>query len=112
MLASSAIQKHLDYFLDLLDAQDLTDGWTTKDDVDASKPEPDLVAAALRKVTAASAVMFGDSPYDVQAARRAGIDTVCVVTGGFSEHELREAGARDVFESLRELATLWLPRWR
>jgi phosphoglycolate phosphatase-like HAD superfamily hydrolase len=56
--------------------------------------------------------MIGDSPYDVQAARRAGIDTVCVVTGGFSEHELREAGARDVFESLRELATLWLPRWR
>jgi HAD superfamily hydrolase (TIGR01549 family) len=112
VLASSSIEKHLEHMLDLLDARGLADAWTMSDDVEATKPEPDLVKAALDKTTADDAVMIGDSPYDVEAARRAGIDTVCVVTGGFSEDELRQAGAVDVFDSLRDLATLWLPRWR
>jgi HAD superfamily hydrolase (TIGR01509 family) len=112
VLASSSIEKHFEHSLDLLGARDLADAWTTKDDVEASKPEPDLVRAALDKASAAEAVMVGDTPWDVEAARRAGVDTVCVVTGGFSEQELRDAGAVDVFDSLRDLATLWLPRWR
>jgi HAD superfamily hydrolase (TIGR01509 family) len=103
VLASSSIERHLDRFLDLLDVRDLADSWTTKDDVEASKPEPDLVEAALAKAGTRDAVMVGDTPWDVEAARRAGIETVCVVTGGFSEQELGDAGAVAVFESIDEL---------
>ena len=103
VLASSSIQKHLDHFLDLLDARDVADGWTTKDDVEETKPEPDLVEAALAKAGTRDAVMVGDTPWDIEAARNAGIETVCLVTGGFSEQELRDAGAVAVFESVEEL---------
>ncbi|HZT46028.1 MAG TPA: HAD family hydrolase [Gaiellaceae bacterium] len=103
VLASSSVQKHFDRFVELLDVGDLVDGWTTKDDVEASKPEPDLVRAALDKVRADRAVMLGDTPWDVEAARRAGVETVCLITGGFSEQELRDAGAVAVFESLVDL---------
>jgi HAD superfamily hydrolase (TIGR01509 family) len=103
VLASSSVQKHFDHFVDLLEIRDDLDGWTTKDDVEASKPEPDLVQAAMAKVTSEQAVMLGDTPWDVEAARRAGIETVCLITGGFSEEELFEAGAAAVFESLDEL---------
>jgi HAD superfamily hydrolase (TIGR01509 family) len=102
VLASSSIERHLEHFLDLLDARDLVE-WTTKDDVESSKPEPDLVAVALEKAGTNEAVMIGDAPWDVEAARKAGLDTVCVLTGGYSEQELREAGAVAVFESLQEL---------
>ena len=103
VLASSSIEEHLDHFLDLLDVRELADGWTTKDDGEASKPDPDLVRAALEKAGTRDAVMLGDTPWDVEAARKAGLDTVCITTGGFAEQELREAGAVAVFESVREL---------
>jgi len=104
VLASSSIERHLDRFLDVLGARDLVDAWTTKDDVERSKPDPDLVAAALAKAGTGDAVMVGDTPWDVEAAQRAGIETICVLTGGFSEAELRQAGAADVVESIAELA--------
>jgi HAD superfamily hydrolase (TIGR01549 family) len=103
VLASSAIESHLEAFLDKLDARGVADSWTSKDDVEASKPDPDLVHAALEKAGSRDAVMIGDTPWDVEAARRAGIETICVVTGGFSEAELREAGAIAVYESIDEL---------
>jgi HAD superfamily hydrolase (TIGR01549 family) len=103
VLASSSIERHLDRFLDLLDARELADSWTTKDDVEASKPEPDLVRAALDKAGTDEATMVGDTPWDVEAARKAGIETVCVLTGGFSEQELRDAGAVTVFDSIETL---------
>ena len=103
MLASSAPQKEIDHYLDLLDARELADAWTTDDDVEATKPEPDLVQAALEKAGSEEAVMVGDTPWDVEAARKAGIETICVITGGFSEQELRDAGAVAVFESVEEL---------
>ncbi len=103
VLASSANDAQLDAYLDLLDVRDLVHGWTTKDDVEASKPEPDLVQAALAVAGTRRAVMVGDTPWDVEAAERAGVPTVCVLTGGFSAAELREAGAVDVFESLHDL---------
>jgi HAD superfamily hydrolase (TIGR01549 family) len=102
-LASSAPQDELDQYLDLLDARELVDGWTTDDDVESTKPEPDLVRAALAKAGTDDAVMVGDTPWDIEAAKRAGLDTVTVMTGGYSEQELREAGAAVVFESLTEL---------
>jgi HAD superfamily hydrolase (TIGR01549 family) len=103
VLASSAIAPHLDRFIDLVDAREVVDGWTGKDDVERSKPDPDLVAAALEKAGTRDAAMLGDTPWDVEAARRAGVETVCLVTGGFSADELRGAGAAAVFESIDEL---------
>jgi HAD superfamily hydrolase (TIGR01509 family) len=105
LLASSAKQEEIDCYLDLLDARELADGWTSSADVEATKPEPDLVQSALQKAgaDASEAVMIGDSPYDAEAAKRAGVPTLAVLTGGFSEQELREAAAAEVFESVAQL---------
>jgi HAD superfamily hydrolase (TIGR01549 family) len=104
ILASSAKQEEVDHYLDLLEARDLVDGWTTSADVEATKPEPDLILAALEKVDGDDpSVMVGDSVWDVKAARAAGVSTLAVLTGGFSEAELREAGAAQVVESIGEL---------
>jgi HAD superfamily hydrolase (TIGR01549 family) len=103
VLASSAKQDELDHYLDLLDAHDLADAWTSSADVEATKPDPDVVVAAMRKAEALSAVMVGDTPWDVEAAQRAEVKTIGVLTGGFSDQELRDAGAVAVFESLPEL---------
>jgi HAD superfamily hydrolase (TIGR01549 family) len=103
VLASSAGQDDLDFFLDRLDARDVVDGWTSKDDVERSKPHPDIVHAAFRQAGADEAVLVGDSRWDVEAAANAGLPTVCVITGGWSHHELEEAGAACVFDSLVDL---------
>lgn len=103
VLASSAKENEVDHYLDLLDARELVDAWTTSADVEATKPEPDLVQAAMEKAGGGDAVMVGDATWDVEAAKRAGIQTVAVLTGGFSEAELREAGAVEVFESVEDL---------
>ena len=103
VLASSAKPDELDHYLDLLDARGLAHAWTSSGDVEKTKPEPDLVHAALERAGNDSAVMVGDSTWDCEAARRAGIATVAVLTGGFSEQELRDAGAVAVFRSIDEL---------
>ena len=103
VLATSSIQAHLDRFIEKLGVRDLADGWTMKDDVDASKPDPDLVEAALAKAGTRDAVMIGDTPWDCEAARRAGIATIGVLTGGFAESELRDAGALAVFATAEDL---------
>ena len=103
VLASSAKSNELDHYLDLLDARDLVDDWTDSSDVDDTKPDPDLVKAAMKKAGSEDAVMVGDSVWDCKAASRAGIETIAVLTGGFSEDELTEAGASRVFRSIRDL---------
>jgi HAD superfamily hydrolase (TIGR01509 family) len=103
VLASSAKQKEVDHYLDLLDARDLVDDWTSSADVKSTKPDPDLVQAALEKAGGGEAVMVGDSTWDCEAAKRAGIETVAVLTGGFSEAELKDAGAVAVYQSIDEL---------
>ena len=100
VLASSANQDDLDHFLDRLGVRGLVDGWTTADDVERSKPHPDIVRAALDKAGTGDAVMVGDSRWDIEAAANAGLETVCVITGGWSEQELRDHGAVAVFDSL------------
>ncbi|HEX2128222.1 MAG TPA: HAD family hydrolase [Solirubrobacterales bacterium] len=99
VLASSANGDDVEHYIDLLEARELADAWTTSDDVESTKPEPDLVAAAMQKAGELSAVMVGDTTWDVEAAARAELKTICVLTGGFAEAELREAGAIDVFAS-------------
>ncbi len=103
VLASSAKEHDVDHYLELLDARELADDWTTSDDVEATKPEPDLVVAAVEKAGGGEAVMVGDSTWDCEAAKRAGLDTIAVLTGGFSEAELLEAGALVVYSSIEEL---------
>jgi HAD superfamily hydrolase (TIGR01509 family) len=104
VLASSAKEEEVDHYLDLLDARELADAWTTSADVEATKPAPDLVRAALKQAGADDeAIMVGDTPWDVKAAAGARVDTVAVLTGGFAIEELRESGAVAVFESVAEL---------
>ena len=114
VLASSAKEWEVEHYLDLLNAREIVDGWTTSSDVEQTKPEPDLIKAALAKVDGTGddrdAILIGDTVWDVKAAKRAGIETLAVLTGGFSEAELREAGAKDVFTSVDELRSEGSPR--
>jgi HAD superfamily hydrolase (TIGR01549 family) len=103
VLASSGKQEHVEHYLDLIDGRDLADDWTTSDDVEATKPAPDLVHVALDKVGGRSGVMVGDSTWDCVAAGRADVASLALRTGGFSVEELREAGASGVYESLVQL---------
>lgn len=104
VLASSAKAAEVGRYLDLLDARRSIDHVTTAADAEQTKPEPDLVEAALAKTgRGGPAVMVGDSTWDVKAASAAGIPTLAVLTGGFSAAELREAGAVRVLESIGEL---------
>jgi HAD superfamily hydrolase (TIGR01509 family) len=104
VLASSAKAEEVEHYLDLLDAREIVDDWTTSADVEATKPEPDLIRAALDKVgDGGEAILIGDTTWDVEAANRAGVRTLAVLTGGFSEDELRNAGAMEVFPSVQEL---------
>jgi HAD superfamily hydrolase (TIGR01509 family) len=103
VLASSAKSAEVDHYLDLLDARELVDGWTTSADVERTKPHPDLVGAGLEKAGGGPGVMVGDSTWDCEAAQRCGVRTIGLLTGGFAAAELRDAGAEVVFESIPEL---------
>jgi HAD superfamily hydrolase (TIGR01509 family) len=105
VLASSAKQDDVDHYLELLDARELADGWTTSSDVEATKPQPDLVRTALEQADSEpeNAVLVGDSTWDCEAAKRAGVGTIAVLTGGFSTEELINGGASAVFESVEDL---------
>ena len=103
ILCSSAKDNEVDHYLDLLEVREVVDGWTTSADVEATKPEPDLIKAALDKAGTQTGVMVGDSTWDVEAAKNAGLETVALLTGGFSEQELRDFGAVAVFESIPDL---------
>jgi HAD superfamily hydrolase (TIGR01509 family) len=103
ILASSAEQEDAERYIKLLEAEEFVDGYTTSADVKASKPEPDIVHAAMQKAGGGPALMVGDSTWDCQAATRAQLPSIGVLTGGFSEQELTEAGATVVFDSVEHL---------
>jgi HAD superfamily hydrolase (TIGR01509 family) len=104
-LASSASGAELDHYVELLDAAALLDVTTSADDVEHSKPDPDIFAAALRKagVAAGRAVVIGDTPYDVEAAAKCGIAAIAVLSGGFPERDLRAAGAVAIYADVAAL---------
>jgi phosphoglycolate phosphatase-like HAD superfamily hydrolase len=107
VLASSGQQRHVDVFLDKLDARGIADDWTSSADVEASKPAPDLLQVALKKLGAppdASSVMVGDSVWDVEAAKKAGMPAIVVRAGGFGDDELRKAGAIAIYDTPGDLA--------
>jgi HAD superfamily hydrolase (TIGR01549 family) len=101
ILASSAKEEEVKHYLGLLEADDLP--YTTAADVEKTKPEPDLVHAALDKAGGGDAFMVGDSTWDCEAAARAEVRTIALLTGGFSKEELLEAGAERVYEDIEHL---------
>lgn len=103
VLASSGSESDVTHYIDLLDLDGLLAGYTTSADVDATKPHPDVISSALGKVDASSGILVGDTVWDVEAANRAGIPCIGLLTGGFGEGELLAAGAEAVFDSPGEL---------
>ena len=104
-LASSAREQDLQALRSALAADDFIDAATSSNDAENSKPEPDILVAALEAVglEASGAVYVGDAVWDVMAAGKLGIPTVALTCGGTSEAELREAGAVEVYDGPREL---------
>jgi HAD superfamily hydrolase (TIGR01509 family) len=105
VLATSAPADELAALRQLLDADDAIDAQTTADDVSESKPAPSVFVSAMETggVDPSRAVAVGDSKWDVQAARAAGIGCIGVESGGFSQHELAEEGALHVYRDVEEL---------
>jgi phosphoglycolate phosphatase-like HAD superfamily hydrolase len=101
-LATSAKGNEVDRYLELLGAEGLVDGWTKAEDVERTKPHPDLLHQAM-EIVGERGVLIGDSRFDAEAANRAGVPMIGLLTGGFGEAELRDAGATAVFSSLTEL---------
>jgi HAD superfamily hydrolase (TIGR01549 family) len=108
VLASSAKGDELDYYKKLCKIDDLIDGNTSADDAERSKPYPDIFQAALAKIPGVKpqeAMVVGDTPYDVIAAKRAKIASIGMLSGGFPEQELRDAGCIAIYETPAELLT-------
>ena len=104
VLASSASRDELDHYVGLLGIADLVDASTTADDVETSKPAPDIFGVALDKlagVDPADAVVVGDTPYDVEAAAKAGMRAVAVRSGGFDDAAL--SGAVAIYDDVADL---------
>jgi len=102
-VASSANEKDLKPLLERAGVADLIDAKTSSDDADRSKPDPDIVKAALKEVRgdASESVMLGDTPYDIEAARRAGVTIVALQSGGWRPAEL--SGAIEVYRDPEDL---------
>jgi HAD superfamily hydrolase (TIGR01509 family) len=106
-IASSARNQELEPLLEIAGIGDLCDVRVTSSDTEHSKPDPDIIEASLSRLglERARAVLIGDTPYDVEASHRAGIDAIGVTSGGFSPAELR--GAIAVFAGAAELLARW-----
>lgn len=103
-LASSGAKRFTTEAMKLLDlTPDDVDAVTSSDDVEESKPAPDLLGVALERAGGSRGLLVGDTTWDVAAAARSGMDCVAVLTGGFSAHELSEAGAIEVVGSVADL---------
>ena len=107
VIATSASQEDLKGLLEQTGLQGLVDDSTTSSDADRSKPNPDILQAALKKIhlDKADVVMLGDTPYDVEAANRAGIKAIGLTCGGWSQEALTKAGAISVYKSPQDLLT-------
>lgn len=103
IVASSAVEPDLQALVERADIADLLDGCVSGDDVERSKPDSDLVTCALQRfgLPPEDAVFVGDTPYDVEAARRAGVDTVALRSGGWADDALR--GAIAIFDDPADL---------
>jgi HAD superfamily hydrolase (TIGR01509 family) len=105
VFATSAPENELEILREILDVDDVVSAVTSSKDVDTAKPKPDIVAVALERagVDAGQAVFVGDAVWDCEAARRADVPSLGVLSGGVSRGELLDAGASDVFEDAGDL---------
>ncbi len=105
-LASSAKKDELEHYAKLLEIADLIEAGTSTDDAEKSKPHPDIFEAALEKLgklAPEKCLVLGDTPYDAEAADKAGIRTVGVLCGGFPEADLKQAGAIAIYQDPADL---------
>ena len=113
VLATSSKQAELDFHKGILGCEDLIHAATSKDDVEHSKPCPDIFEAALAKVAPLGpdeTLVVGDSPWDIKAARKLGLNAIALRCGGFAEADLRAAGAAAMYDSPKELLARY-PAW-
>lgn len=106
VLASSAAKAELDHYLDVLKAHDLVDHAVTSDDVEKTKPAPDIFTVALGKldgIDPAEVIVVGDTPYDIEAAGKAGMGAIGLRSGKFSDAVLRQAGAVTLYDDVASL---------
>ncbi|MEH3107663.1 MAG: HAD family hydrolase [Sphingomonas fennica] len=106
VLASSASKAELDHYVGLLDAGELVAEATSADDVERTKPAPDIFAAALERIApipAERVMVVGDTPYDIEAAARCGIAAIGLRSGGFGDDALRGAGAVALYDDVAAL---------
>jgi HAD superfamily hydrolase (TIGR01549 family) len=106
VLASSAKGDELAAYKKIANIEDLTEKETSSDDVESSKPDPDVIHAALKQLgnpDPAETVMIGDTPYDAEAAKKSGVATICLLCGGFSERELRASGCIAIYRDPADL---------
>ena len=106
VLASSASTQELEHYTKLLDAEDLVGATTSADDVQRTKPAPDIFATALKKLAPLrpdEAIVVGDTPYDMEAATKCGITAVAVRSGKFPDDALRSAGAVRIYDDVAAL---------
>ena len=113
-LASSAKSDELKVYKKIAGVDKLTDIETSSDDAEKSKPHPDIFQAALKKLKLEpdEVLVIGDTPYDADAARKAGIASIGVLCGGFSEEDIRAGGASRIYRDPQDLLVRideWLP---
>lgn len=105
-LASSAKKDELQKYKEAAGIEDLLDTETSSDDAESSKPNPDIFEAALKRlggVRAEDVLVVGDTPYDAEAASKAGMRTVGLLCGGWPEEKLRQAGCVAVYRDPADL---------
>jgi HAD superfamily hydrolase (TIGR01549 family) len=105
-LASSATKDDLATYMQILNVEDLVDAATTTTEVESSKPEPDIFIATLDKlggIATHDVIVVGDTPYDAEAASKANLRTIGVLSGSFSEESLRQAGCIAIYQDIADL---------
>jgi HAD superfamily hydrolase (TIGR01549 family) len=106
VLGSSAKSEELQVYKKIAGIEDLIDGETSSDDAEKSKPHPDVFQAAIAKlegISKSDIVVIGDSPYDAEAASKAGLRTIGFRSGGFEETKLSDAGCIAIYEGPADL---------
>lgn len=105
-LASSATKDDVATYKQIMNVEDLVDAATTTTEVESSKPEPDLFFVTLDKlgdIAPNDVIVVGDTPYDAEAAGKANLRTIGVLSGGFSEENLRQAGCIAIYQNIAAL---------
>ncbi len=104
-LASSGNADEIEHYVALAKIGNLIDARTTKSEVRHSKPEPDVFLEVLNqlRLPADEAIVIGDTPYDVQAAKKSQMQTIALLCGGFFEDELRASGAVAIYRDIADL---------